>query len=311
MKRKVLILCLIILFLLSSCTKKEESTEMKENKEKIPEELTQVQENVGKVIEEIEKIMEEEEKPIFVEEKDKKEEEDSEKEQDSQQQGQGSDSSSGGQSEGQSGGSQGSENPQSVIPPEEKTYEEKKEEEKIKKYEKIEKNWMDLSKTIEKIHTNWGKYKVKAMEKGINTDTISQTENHLNNLTIAVGKKEKINSLKQSDKLIFSLGNYFDLYKGNIEGDLNRITYIAREIYLYALEEDFEKAKQVSKEYESYFSMLRQKINIEKKDEKHLYTLEISIKDLINSLNYKDINLVKIKRDVVLDNIEKIKEVAN
>ncbi|WP_165442877.1 hypothetical protein [Senegalia massiliensis] len=310
MKRKVLIVCLISLFLLSSCTKKEESTEMKENKEKIPEELTQVQENNAKIIEEIEKIMEEEEEPIFVEEKeekDKKEEEDSEKEQDSQEQGSGT----GGQSAGQSGGSQDSGNPQSVMPPEEKTYEEKKEEEKIKRYEKIEKNWMDLSKTIEKIHTSWSKYKVKAMEKGINTDTLSQTENYLNNLTIAVGKKEKINSLKQSDKLIFSLGNYFDLYKGNIEGDLNRITYIAREIYLYALEEDFEKAKQISKEYESYFSMLRQKINIEKKDEKHLYTLEISLKDLINSLNYKDVNLVKIKRDVVLDNIEKIKEVAN
>jgi len=310
MKRKVLILCLIIAFLLSSCTKKEESTEMKENKEKIPEELTQVQENNAKIIEKIEKIMEEEEEPIFVEEKeekDKKEEEDSEKEQDSQDQG----SDSGGQSEGQSGGSQGSGNPQSVMPPEEKTYEEKKKEEKIKRDEKIEKKWMDLSKTIEKIHNSWSKYKVKAMEKGINTDTLSQTENYLNQLTIALGKKEKINSLKQSDKLIFSLGNYFDLYKGNIEGDLNRITYIAREIYLYSLEEDFENAKQISKEYESYFSMLRQKINIEKKDEKYLQTLQISIKDLINSLNYKDVNLVKIKRDVVLDNIEKIKEVAN
>lgn len=297
MKRKGLIFVILILLILTSCGKKEEESEIKEE-EKVSEELSKIQEKTEKIIEDIEKIIEEDEKPLFVEEKKKDEEKDS--------------SGQGGESGDSSGGESGSsEQSQALVPPEEKTYEEKKQEEKIKRDEKIEKDWMDLSKSIEKIHKEFSKYKIKAIEEGINTDTISQTENHLNNLTIAIGKKEKINSLKQADKLIFSLGNYFDLYKGNIEGDLNRITYTMREAYLYAVEEDFESAKKVAIEYESYFSILRQKIDIDKKDKKHLDTLEISIKDLINSLKYNDADLVKIKRDVVLDNIDKIKEVAN
>ncbi|MGO1371556.1 MAG: hypothetical protein ACTHVE_06830 [Senegalia sp. (in: firmicutes)] len=302
MKRKTLILCILILIIFTSCTKKED-TEIKEE-EKVSEKLSQMEEKTKKIIENIEKIVEEDEKPLFVEEK-----ENDEKESEEDSSGQGGDSEeSGSSSAGESGSSEQS---QALVQPEEKTYEEKKEEEKIKRDEKIEKDWMDLSKEIEKIHKDFNKYKIEAIEEGINSDIVSQTENHLNNLTIAIGKKEKINSLKQADKLIFSLGNYFDLYKGNVEGDLNRITYTMREAYLYALEDNFENANKVAIEYESYFSMLNQKIDIEKKDKKHLDTLQVSIKDLINSLKYNDPDLVKIKRDIVLENVKKIKEIAN
>lgn len=303
MKRKTLILCILILLTLTACTKKED-TEIKEG-EKVSETLSQMDEKTKKIIEDIEKIIEEDEKPLFVEEKEDGEKESEEKNSSSQE---GDSKESGSSSAGESDSSEQS---QAVVPPKEKTYEEKKEEEKIKRDEKIEKDWMDLSKEIEKIHKDFNKYKIEAIEEGINSDIVSQTENHLNNLTIAIGKKEKINSLKQADKLIFSLGNYFDLYKGNVEGDLNRITYTMREAYLYALEDNFENAKKVAIEYESYFSMLNQKIDIEKKDKKHLDTLQVSIKDLINSLKYNDADLVKIKRDIVLENVKKIKEIAN
>lgn len=301
MKRKVLIYFILALMVLSSCGGGEEKPKVSDKKEKVPEELVKIQESSGTVMEDIEKIMEKIEEPIFVEAKEEGEEK--EEQESGQEESSGGGGEEGGQSEGQGG-------QQPLIPMEEKTYEEKKEEENIKKQEEIEKMWMELSKKVEGIHTSWNNYKITAIEEGVDTKALAKTEDSLNNLTIATGKKELMNSLKEGNEMILSLGDFFDVYKGNIQGDLDRLIYTSTETYLKALEENWDKAKSVALEYEEYFSRLRQKIELEKKDEKYLDTLEISIRDLINSLKYKDTDLVKIKRDVVLKNIEKINEVA-
>ncbi|MBS4539050.1 hypothetical protein GOQ27_11295 [Clostridium sp. D2Q-11] len=296
MKRKALIFFILALIILSSCSQQAEQPKTDEKKDKVSEELVKIQESNKTAIEDLEKIMEKVEEPIFVEvkdEADKKQEEES-----------------GG---GETGGSEGQEQGQGqqpLIPPEEKTYEEKKEEENIKKQEEIEKMWMSLSTKVEGIHNSWNNFKITAIEEGVDTKSIATTDSALNSLTIAIGKKELMTSIKEGNKMTLSLANYFDVYKGNVQGDFNRITYTVTETYIQALEDNWDKAQSIALEYEEYFSRLRQKIELEKKDEKLLDTLEISIRDLISSLKYKDADLVKIKRGVVLTNIERVNEAA-
>lgn len=305
MKRKILIYFILALIILSSCGKEEEKPKAENDKEKVSEELGKIQENSKSLIEDIEAIMEKTEEPIFVETKEEEEKKKSEE----------PEGQEGGESEGQQGGgqeggeeSQGQEQPSQTG--EEKSYEEKKQQESVKRQEEIEKMWMELEPKISGIHTSWNIYKVTAIEEGANTKSIEATDEALNNLTINLGKKELIGSLKEGNKVIFSLANFFDIYKGSIEGNSNRLVYTANETYIQALENNWEKAQTVAGEYEEYFSVLRQKIELEEKDQKHLDKLEASMKDLIDSIQYQDANLVKIKRDIILENIEKVNEVA-
>ncbi|MBS4534515.1 hypothetical protein GOQ29_02680 [Clostridium sp. D2Q-14] len=304
MNKKILIYFILALIILSSCGNKEEKPNANNDKEKVPEELGKMQENSKTIIEDIEGIMKKTEEPIFVETK----KEEKKEGQEDQSEGSESEGQGGGQEESGGGQQQGQQQP--PEPTEEKSYEEKKKEENIKKQEEIEKMWMKLELIVSGVHTSWNNYKISAMEGGVNTKSLEATDKALNNLTINVGNKEIMTSLKEINKLIFSLANFFDIYKGHIDGDLNRLYYTASEVYIQSLEESWDKAQKVASEYEEYFSMLRQKIDLEKKDEKYLNKLEVSMKDLIDSLQYQDPNLVKIKREVVLQNIEKLNEVA-
>ena len=292
--KKYIIFSLLGLMIMTSCAEEAQKPKSQDAKEQVNKSLEKIQGDTETLIEDIEKIMEISKKPITVMEDEKKKEDNPDNPQNDQENSESSES----------------QKKESEDKKKEKTYEEKKRDELIKRKEEAEKSWMKAYEQVKKLHNQLNDYKIIAIKDGANDKAIASLDNAINNLTIAIENKNELESLIRANHVTFSLANFFDMYKGNIEGDLNRIRYSSREVYIESLKDDFKKAKEEGQKSPEYYTRLSQRIKLDKEDEKMLDMLNLSIKDLINVIQYNNKELIKVKRDVVLKNIDAIKEAA-
>ncbi|WIV11755.1 hypothetical protein [Proteiniborus sp. MB09-C3] len=288
---RLLLILAMIMILITACGKKAEKPKLPSKEEKIPESLKAMQEKNEDLIKEIEKIVEEMKKP----EKPKEEEKKSEK-----------DEKSNGDNEEKKSDSEGEkksdENQKKTSS--EKTGEEKSTE---TKQEKINTMWEVAKKTSEEIHTSWGNYEILAIENGIKKPELSKYEEAINNLTVAVEEKNILKSLNYSNEITYNMTPFFDSYKGNHEGELMRLNYFARQALIYGMEDEWNKSEDSIKQAEESMSMIRAKIKLDKKDQELMEKLNLSIINMKTSIPKKNIELTKIKRDIVLKNVDEIK----
>ncbi|SCG82274.1 hypothetical protein DW1_0665 [Proteiniborus sp. DW1] len=281
----------VVIFIPSSCTKKQEKPKLQTEEEKIPEKLKNMQEKNEDIIEQIEKILEEMKKPEEPKKLEQKEQ---------QQQGQ---SSQQGSEDGgnKKGGSEGGSQP--------KTSEKSDEQEKQKtKEQKIEEMWTKVKKTSEEIHNSWGDYEILAIENGIKKQELTKFEETINKLTISIDKKKIEESLVYSNDITYDMAPFFDLYKGNHEGELMRLRYFIRQVLLYGMQGEWDKSEETITQAEESMNTARAKIKLEKEDQKLMEKLGLSIANMKTSIPMKNVELLKIKRDIVLKNVDEIKD---
>lgn len=298
-KRLVLIYVIMVSMLLVACTSQSKEGNMKENKKELaPDTLTKVSEGIDELLTSVDSIVEINElsdsefQAMKSQKKDGKEEK-------SQQQNQGNE---GGQnSQGQQGqGSQGqSQSGQGEQPP-------KQQEDTITKDEEIFSKWREVDKKLEEIHTSWNQYEVESMEKGANQQKGEELKNNLNDFTIAVTNREVKDIYKAGSRVYNSLAPYFDLYKDEISGDLTRIKYSVHSAYLQAEEGKTEEASKILGETEEYTSRVRSKLKEDKI--KDLEKLSLSIGDMKLALKENNMELLKIKLDIIIDNIKALQQ---
>lgn len=289
------LLALLTLLILSTtaCGKRQPKPMLKSKEEKIPKNLNTMQGKSEDIIKEIEKIVEEMKKPEKKEEAGKKEE----KGEKSQKGSEGQGSSSDGKKESEQN--------------QQKTSEGKMEggEEKQKtKQEKIDAVWDKVKKISEEIHTSWGDYEISAIENGIKKQELSKFEGTINNLTVAIDEKNISKSLFYSNEVTYNMATFFDVYKGNHEGELMRIKYFARLALFYGMKGEWNKSEDSIKQAEEVMNTTRAKIKLDKKDQDLMEKMNISIINMKTSIPMKNVELLKIKRDIVLENVDKIKE---
>ncbi|WP_427338208.1 hypothetical protein [Caloranaerobacter sp. DY30410] len=278
----VLILILIILPVSISCSKQQEKPSPKINKDEIPTSLKAMVEDVENIFNEIEKIKEEKEMAA----EDKKKEEEKNKQQKDEKQDELKDKM--GQSE--------------------KKSEEGKKETDIE--EKIKKAWEAVNKVIVNVHKKWNDYELDVVKDGIREEDIKKFEEALDNLTISADAKNEIKSLFDANNVTLRLSNFLNMYKGNPDGEVAKLKYNIRQIHLYGEINEWVKAIEMSKYLEPIFERLNQKIKLDKKDEKLKEKLKDSIQDLKSVIDKKNVELLKIKRDIALQNLDTLKEAA-
>lgn len=290
--RLLLIFALVvIIFIPTSCTKKQEKPKLQTKEEKIPEKLKNMQEKNEEIIEQIEKILEEMKKP----EEPKKSEQKEQQQQD--------------KSSEQGGGNGGSEDGGSEGGKQQKTSEKAggQEEQKTKE-QKIEEMWNGVKKTTEGIHNSWGDYEILAIENGIKKQELTKFEETINKLTISIDKKNIEESLVYSNDITYDMAPFFDLYKGNHEGELMRLRYFIRQVLLYGMQGEWDKSEETITQAEESMNTARAKIKLEKEDQKLMEKLGLSIANMKTSIPMKNVELLKIKRDIVLKNVDEIKD---
>lgn len=291
MKKRTMLLIIAFLLVLTfaeGCNKTQERPAPQENKEKIPQPLSKIQDNAQKVMEDVEKLEEEKKKPAeeFMEEtKQQQEGQQDGGQQDGGQQG-------GGQQGGGQQGGQQEQDPQA------------------KKEEKITKMWDGITQIIEQIHNSWNEYEVTGITDGAGERTISGFEGALNNMTIAAQGKNAMETVNKANEMSLYAADLVDMYKGNIDGEVERMKYYVRQTYLEAQKGDWEKAQSGMEEGGNVLKRLKDRVKLDEKDQNLLDRLELSVEDMEKTIPDRDVELLRIKRDIALQNLDAVNEKA-
>ena len=302
MKKNIALIYIIILSIfLVSCIGKNEKEMQVNKKEVAPETLSKVFQGIDEVLKSVDSIVEtaelkESEFQAIKDQEEKKEEKSKEESKNSEggQNGQGQ-GGQGGQGGGQEQGNQqggGSE--------------EKQEEDKMTKDHELFLKWREVDKKLEEIHTSWNEYEVESMEKGANKQRSEELKNNLNVFTIAVSNRETKDIYEAASRVYNSLAPYFDLYKDEISGDLSRIKYLVYTALLQAQEGNIEEANKALSETEEYTSRVRKQLKEDKV--KELEKLSLSIEDMKLALKENNTELLKIKLDIIIENIRALRD---
>ena len=282
---------LLSLTLAVSCSGKEEKPAPPKEKEKIPKELTSMEESVEEIFKDMDKLDEEMKKP---EEPKKPEGEGEKKEEGKKEESQdgGSSGDSGSKEEGSSGGEK----------------EQSKEEKPKTKEEKITEIWKGIEDKAKEIHTQWNGYESKAIEDGVMNEDIEEFEKSIDKLTISLMDKKIVDSLFYLNNTTFYMAKFFDMYKDHPDGEMLRLRYFSRQIYLYGLSGDWTKANETVPSLDQTIVRIRQRIEVNKDNEKIIKKLELSLGNLANAIDDKNPDLLKIKVDIILKNIEELRD---
>ncbi len=292
-----LVLAIIVSILLSACMNRSENkSKSVEKKEKAPESLVKVSEGLDSLllsmdsIEEIAKLTESEFQAMNLSKKESNEKEnqdDSQSDQGNQQQNQ----NQGQQNQGQQNQNQGQRT--------------EKQETRTKDVELFMK-WQEVDKKLEEVHKSWNDYEVEGMDKGATAKKTDEFKRDLNALTVAVESRNINSILDAGSKAFNSLSAFFDLYKDEIGGDLSRIKYSVHQAFILAQKGNKEEAKKLLSETQDHTSRVRKGIKEDKA--KDLEKLTLSISDMEKALDSDSIELLKIKRDIAIDNIKNLQE---
>ena len=266
-----------------------------QKKDKAPDSLGDVSKGLQDIIsnlEEIEKILD----GTYIEEEEKPKEEKKDPGSSNTSQSQGSNQNSGNQDSNNSGKTN------SDI----KTIEDKEKKKAEEKADKLLKTWQKIDKKIEDIHKKWNEYELEGLKKGITTERTDKFEESINALTKSIESRNIKEIYDYGSQSMLALGPIFELYKDEIAGEINRIKYATYQSYLNAIEEKDNEALDILKNSEEEINKIRLKIEKDTSKIKVLDKVNMSIVDMRKSLKEKSIKLYRIKKDVIIKNLEEL-----
>lgn len=280
--------------MLTGCKLQKNQSVKIQKKDKAPDSLGDVSKGLQDILsnlEEIEKILD---GTYIEEEKPKEEKKDSGSSNTSQSQG--SNQNSGNQDSNNSGKTN------SDI----KTIEDKEKKKAEEKADKLLKTWQKIDKKIEDIHKKWNEYELEGLKKGITTERTDKFEESINALTKSIESRNIKEIYDYGSQSMLALGPIFELYKDEIAGEINRIKYATYQSYLNAIEEKDNEALDILKNSEEEINKIRLKIEKDTSKIKVLDKVNMSIVDMRKSLKEKSIKLYRIKKDVIIKNLEEL-----
>lgn len=289
-----LVLAIILLILLSACApKKNEQVKGIEKKERAPETLVKVSDGLDSLlqsidsIEEMIKLTESEFQVISSEEKEaqKKDKQNAEESQEGQRQD--------GQQQGED------QQKQNQDQESDKQATKTKEEELISK-------WQEIDKKLGDIHKSWNDYEVEGLDRGATSDKGDEFKRNLNALTVAIENRDINGILDAGSKAFNSLAVFFDLYKDEIRGDLSRVKHSVHQAFILAQNGNKEEASRLLNETQEPTVRIRQKLKDDKV--KDLEKLSLAIGDMQKALDSNSIELLKIKRNIAIENIKTLQK---
>ena len=174
------------------------------------------------------------------------------------------------------------------------------------KDEKLLDKWEEINKKLEDIHNKWNSYETEGMKKGVTSEISNRFKDSLNALTSSIEGKNIIGIYDYSSQTMLNLSPIFGLYKDEIWGEINRLKYLTYQSYLNSLKGDDLKTIELLKSSEEDISKIRLKLEKNDSKIKILDKVNLSIEDMNKSLKENSIKLVRIKRDIIIKNLEEL-----
>lgn len=162
--------------------------------------------------------------------------------------------------------------------------------------ENSEMNWNDIKEEVLKINDSWGTLVLDLTKVNVSSDNILSFSNDLNDVMISISNKDDITMLDKLNKMYSEV----IIYKQSYSTDKNEIekSKIKNEIlavYTLANKNDYESAqKGISDLIEKYKGLMND-INYANENEYNLNKIYILLEEYRNSIQTKNLDLVKIK----------------
>ena len=166
--------------------------------------------------------------------------------------------------------------------------------------------WLEIDKTINKLHYQWNGYIPLAMDKNANHNLIDGFGVALNSLTNTIISKNETNTLLAASYLYSFVPDLYALYRTQSSPEIKRIKYYTRNAMLNAMTANWVQADTDVKSLESTWEIYKNFIS-EKKQEQ-LQQLDYSILEFRKVVNEKNQPLCDIKGRVAMSNIQAFEE---
>lgn len=300
-KLYIILVCLVLL--LTNCTKDKEEIKFKK-KDKAPDSINDVSDNIQDILKNIGKIEKILDGTYIEEEKEEEKEKKQEKQEEQEMEESKTTESDSEEKEGSQNGKQDEEtkNKEEKADKQNKENEEKEEDEKN---EDLKRFWENIENKLESVHEKWNDFESEGTKRGMTDENANEFRNSLNDLTKSIENKN-IESIYNFGAECFSdLSPIFNLYKDELKGEINKIKYAVYKAYLMGMDKDIDKGKNILEDSEKNISLIRAKIKEDDKEKiKSLEKLNLSILDMKKSFLKQSIKLNRIKRDIIIKNLE-------
>ena len=167
--------------------------------------------------------------------------------------------------------------------------------------------WDKISDNVMKIHKKWNVLEAQLPAEKTSLEKAEEFEEILNDLTISIIDKKRLDGLKQANELtrvIAGLRNYFD---GIGNHDVYEMYYHTRGTILSAASDDYAGAINHLNETNKIGDSMRRDL-MKKDSEDVLKKFELSTEDLGDQLVDENFQLSQIKAPIVIKNIKLIQD---
>jgi ElaB/YqjD/DUF883 family membrane-anchored ribosome-binding protein len=285
------ILIIFLVLSLTSCSKilgkdgnKEKSQSKQQQKKEPPRALTDMEKDTDKMIQEIQKIRDQRAQMIRQQTSMSKQEGNK-----TQQKPNGN---SDGQQQGKQQGQQGKQQGQ-----QQKSQSQQQNQSSIK--------WQEFEKNIKKLNTLWNSYEPEAKKDGASETLISKFEVQLNTLIGSVMSHDEQATLLAANELYQYYSQFLNLYKHKAPPEIKEVKYYLQQVLIRAEARQWESTLTLVENMEK--SWQSAKGRMEKPDEKLNERIDYAIQDFAHAVKQKELQLTKLKGEILLKNIEKIK----
>lgn len=174
------------------------------------------------------------------------------------------------------------------------------------KDEKLLSLWEQIESTIETVHNQWNEHEAEAIKKGITPDNTEKFKTSLNNLTKSIENRRVAGIYDHCSQSMGNLAPMFEIYKDEVGGEINRIKNFTYQAYLRSLQGKEAEASTVLDKSEEEINKIRLKLEKDDSKIKILDNVRLSIEDMKKALNQKSIKLTRIKKDIIIKNLEEL-----
>jgi len=168
------------------------------------------------------------------------------------------------------------------------------------------KQWATINTKVDELNVQWNSYEPEALKAGVAATVIENFESALNDLTDKAALRDQYGAILAANHLTRYIPDFLEKYTNKTPPDLQRLSFYTREILLNARADHWESAQTNVTMIQTIWRRIEPIVPPQGKTAASKFDLSLS--DLENVVQATNANLVKVKGNIVLKNIEELRK---
>lgn len=172
--------------------------------------------------------------------------------------------------------------------------------------QKPESDWQNEINSIKKIHQEWNKLEPESVKAGLSVSSRDSFESALDKLTLGISKQDKKASILAAIELYGQYANLVERFDTPVPSDFYRLKYEIMSASAEAGEKEWKTAQERIPRIKEYWSQV--KVQAKVKDENLMNCTEFSLQDMENALKRQETELLLVKVEIVMKNLQELEK---